>query len=269
MKIKEFHNVSVTTVQGYRMFYREQGEGKAVFLIHGLAGASGFWKNILKSLPRGFRGIAPDLLGFGDSEKPHIEYSIPAHAEMILELGDLLELQEFDLIGHSMGGMIAIMIALRCPERIGKLVLINVPINGERALHGRGRLGVTSLGILFVRIGLHVPWILWALRKVPRYYFVLDPKFTDEAKKAPFHSLRGHGRALCRTDLSQRLKDLHVPTMVIGTGRDGIVRPSEFSLAAQEITGAKQVWFQDTGHCPTLEKPGESRKAIFEFLQNG
>jgi pimeloyl-ACP methyl ester carboxylesterase len=268
MKIEEFHNVSVTTVQGYRIFYREQGRGKAVFFIHGLAGASGFWTNILSTLPRGFRGLAPDLLGFGDSEKPRIEYSIPAHAEMILELADLLELQEFDLIGHSMGGMIATIIALRSPERIGKLILVNVPINGVRALHGRGRLGVTSLGILLVRIGLHVPWILWVLRKVSRYYFVLDPKFTDDAKKAPFHSLRGHGRALCRTDLSQRLKDLSVPTMVIGTDRDGIVRPSEFSLAAQEIIGAKGVWIHDAGHCPTLEKPGESQKAIFEFLQN-
>ncbi len=268
MKTKEFHNVSVTTVQGHRIFYREQGKGKAVLLIHGLAGASGFWGNILDTLPSGFRGIAPDLLGFGDSEKPRIEYSIPAHVEMILELVDILELQEFDLIGHSMGGMIAMMVALSSPERIGKLVLINVPINGVRALHGRGRFGVTSLGILLVRIGLQVPWILWVLRKVPRYYFVLDPKFTDDAKKAPLYSLRSHGRALCRTDLSQRLKEVNVPTMVIGTDRDGIVRSSEFSLAAQEIIGAKEVWIHDAGHCPTLEKPGESQKAIFEFLQN-
>ncbi len=260
--------MSMTTVQGYQMFCREKGRGKAVFLIHGLSGASGFWTNTLDALPSGFRGIAPDLLGFGDSEKPRIKYSISAHAEMILTLSDILDLQEFDLIGHSMGGMIAMTVALRFPERIGKLVLINVPINGVRALHGRGRIGVTYLGILLVRIGLQVPWILQALRKVSRYYFVLDPQFTDDAKKAPFHSLRSHARALCRTDLSQSLKEVDVPTMVIGTDRDGIVRPSEFSLAAREIVGAKQVWIRGVGHCPTLEKPEESHKAIFEFLMS-
>ncbi len=255
------------TIQGYRIHYREQGSGRAVLLIHGLAGASGFWRDTIQVLSRGGRTIAPDLLGFGDSDKPRMAYSLDGHAEMILRFSDALGVREFDLIGHSMGGMIALMVALRSPERIGKLVLINAPVSGRRALHGKGRIGATPLGIALVKIGLMIPWILWALRRMKRYYFVLDPLFTEDAKKAPYFILKGHAKALLGTDLTRRLQEVSVPVLVMGTKEDGIVRPSEFSLAAKNIPRASQVWIKDAGHCPTLERPGESHGAIISFLK--
>jgi len=260
--------VSEPVLCGYRIHYREAGSGKALLFIHGFAGASAFWTNILQALPQGFRGIAPDLLGFGDSDKPRTGYSIAGHAEIILELTRALEIPEFDLIGHSMGGLIALTVALQSPQKVGKLVLVNTPVHGARGLHGRGRMGATLLGLGLVRLGLQIPFVLWALRKWPRYYFVLDPRFTDEARKAPFYSLRGHAEAMRVTDLSPRLKEVSLPTLVIGTDQDGIVRASEFALAAQQIPGAGQVCIRDAGHCPTLEKPRESREALFGFLMS-
>lgn len=260
--------MSETTIQGYRIHFREAGSGKALLFIHGLAGASGFWADMLQSLPQGFRGVAPDLLGFGDSDKPRMEYSIAGHAGMMFELAEVLALPPCDLIGHSMGGMIALTVALLHPEKVGKLVLVNAPVRGGRALHGRGRIGATSFGLRCVRVGLQIPFVLWALRRLPRYYFVLDPRFTEEARKAPFYSLKSHVKALRRTDLSSRLKEISVPTLVVGTDQDGIVRASEFSLAAGAIPGARQIQIRDAGHCPTLEKPGESREAIFGFLMS-
>lgn len=256
----------VTTIQGYRIHYRDKGKGRPVLLIHGLAGASGFWADTLEALPQGFRGLAPDLLGFGDSEKPRIDYTIHGHAERVRDLAGSLGIHEFDLIGHSMGGMVALLVTCLIPEKVGRLVLVNIPVSGGRALHGRGRIGATLPGILLVKAGLQIPWILWMLRRVRRYYFVLDPRFTADANKAPAFSLNSHAKALRRTDLSKRLSEVTVPTLVLGTDKDGIVRPSEFSLAAQGIPGAKQVWVRGAGHCPTLEKPEESHKAIFDFL---
>ncbi|OIP64157.1 MAG: hypothetical protein AUK29_05250 [Nitrospirae bacterium CG2_30_53_67] len=255
------------TIQGHRIHYREQGSGRAVVLIHGLAGASGFWRETFLSLSGYGRAIAPDLLGFGDSDKPVIAYSLEGHAEMILGISDALGVREFDLIGHSMGGMIALIAALRSPDRIGKLILINTPVSGRRALHGRGRIGATPLGIALVKIALSIPWILRALRRIKRYYFVLDPLFTEDAGKAPYSVLKSHAEAVLGTDLTPRLQEVSVPVLIMGTQEDGIVRPSEFSLTASKILGARQVWIKDAGHCPTLERPVESHEAMIRFLK--
>ncbi len=261
------NSVPEIMIQGHRINYREQGSGRAVLLVHGLAGASSFWRETIRVLSRDFRVIAPDLLGFGDSDKPRMEYSLEGHVERIFLLADALEIREFDLIGHSMGGMIALMAALGSPERVRKMVLINAPVSGKRSLHGRGWIGGTPLGIALVRIGLQIPWALWALRKMKRYYFILDPLFTEDAKKVPYSVLKIHARALRRTDLTRRLQEVSVPVLVMGTQEDGIVRPSEFSLAASTIPGASQVWIKDAGHCPTLERPEESHGAIVSFLK--
>jgi len=258
--------VPVTTIQGYRIHYRDKGKGRPVLLIHGLAGASGFWADTLEALPQGFRGLAPDLLGFGDSEKPRIDYTIHGHAERVRDLAGSLGIHEFDLIGHSMGGMVALLVTCLSPDKVGRLVLVNIPVSGGRALHGRGRIGATLPGILLVKAGLQIPWILWLLRRIKRYYFVLDPRFVADARKASTFSLNRHAKALRRTDLSMQLGEIAVPTLVIGTDEDGIVRPSQFNLAAKGIPGAKQFWVRGAGHCPTLEKPEESHKAIFDFL---
>jgi pimeloyl-ACP methyl ester carboxylesterase len=261
--------VPFLTIQGHRIFYREEGAGRPLFLIHGIAGASGFWSDTLKVLGREFRAIAPDLLGFGDSDKPRLDYSIAGHRAILSELVHLLGADTFDLVGHSMGGAIALDFALTFPEKVGKLVLVNTPVSGRHGLHGRGRLGATTLGLVFVKIGLAIPWILWGLRQWPRYNFVLDPRFTDDARKAPLHSLRSHVNALCRTDLSGRLDQVAVASLVIGSDEDGIVRPDEFSLTAEKIPGAKLVWIGKVGHCPTLENAEQSHQVILDYLRAG
>jgi pimeloyl-ACP methyl ester carboxylesterase len=186
---------------------------------------------------------------------------------MVKELAAGLGLSKFDLVGHSMGGMIALTMALLSPAQVGKLVLVNTPVSGRTALHGRGRMGATYPGLLLVKMGLQIPWILSLLRKMKRYYFVLDPRFTEDANKAPLYSLKSHAEALCRTSLRERLREVAVPTLVMGTEQDGIVRPSEFSLAGENIPGAETVWVRDAGHCPTLEMADESHAAIFNFLK--
>lgn len=259
----------MVAVHGYEIAFHEEGSGRGVLLLHGMAGASSFWTETRRRLSREFRAISPDLLGFGDSDKPRIAYSISSHAELIRDFTETLGLGECDLIGHSMGGMIAVRLALACPEKVGRLILINVPVSGGRGLHGRGRLGVTLPGLALVKMGLEIPWVLWALRRLPRYYYVLDPTFTADARKASFQSLKTHAKAVHRTDLGQSLKEIRVSTLVMGTDRDGIVRPSQFSLAARQIKGAESVTIEGAGHCPTLEKPEESHDAILEFLKRG
>ncbi len=257
----------LTLPSGHQMNYQDKGRGGAVLFLHGLAGASNFWRGTMEALSSAHRCIAPDLLGFGDSDKPRGPYDIPGHARTVARLMENLALDSVHLVGHSMGGLVAIDYVLRFPRRVQRLVLINVPVSGGRALHGRGRIGATWVGLVAVKVGLQIPPVLWALRKMPRYYFVLDPRYTEDAKKAPLHSLKGNSDALRRTDLSSRLREITASTLVIGTDHDGIVRASDFALAAREIPGARYVGIADAGHCPTLERPEQTHAAMLSFLK--
>jgi len=255
-------------IEGRRIHYRDQGEGEIVLLLHGLAGSSRFWEDTLKELPAGFRGIAPDLPGFGDSERPQKGYSFYDYPRTMQGLLNTLGVKRFLLVGHSMGGVVALLWALNAPEAVRKIILINVPVSGGRALHGRGRIGATLPGLAAVQIGLRLAPVLWMLRRFLRYYYVLDPRFTEDAKKVPLDILWGNARALKECDLTSRLAGIRVPTLVIGTREDGIVRPAEFERTAQAIPGAEAAWIEGSGHCPTLERPGETHKIMMDFLQS-
>jgi len=254
-------------IQGRRVHYRDEGEGEVVFLLHGLAGSSRFWEETLKALPEGFRGIAPDLPGFGESESPE-RYGSSDHLVVMRGLIDALGIGEFSLVGHSMGGVVALLWALTAPEGIRRMILINVPVSGGEALQGRGRIGATLPGLAVMKIGLHLAPLLWVLRRFLRYYYVLDPRFTADAVKASLYALWKNAGALKECDLSSRLSGVRVPTLVIGTKEDGIVRPAEFEKTARAIPGAEAAWIAGAGHCPTLERSEETHRVMMKFLES-
>lgn len=121
-----FHNES-TTIRGNRIHYYEGGSGTGapVVLVHGLGSRAEDWANLMPQLKQaGFHVYAIDLLGYGDSARPaNATYSIPEEAQYVEEFMSQRGLQKADLIGWSMGGWVAVRVALDGPQRIRKLVL--------------------------------------------------------------------------------------------------------------------------------------------------
>jgi pimeloyl-ACP methyl ester carboxylesterase len=121
-----FHNES-TTIRGNRIHYFEGGSGSAapVVLIHGLGSRAEDWANLMPQLKQaGFHVYAIDLLGYGESARPpNATYSIPEEAQYVEEFMSQRKLQNVNLVGWSMGGWVAMRVALDAPRRIGKLVL--------------------------------------------------------------------------------------------------------------------------------------------------
>jgi pimeloyl-ACP methyl ester carboxylesterase len=117
------------TVSGYRVHYFAMGpsSGPAVVLVHGLGGRAEDWQNLAPYLTRaGFRVYLPDLVGYGQSEKPQgFSYSIPEEAGLVVGFLDALALKQVDLGGWSMGGWIVQRVAVEHPERIRKLMLFD------------------------------------------------------------------------------------------------------------------------------------------------
>jgi pimeloyl-ACP methyl ester carboxylesterase len=119
----ESHTV---TLSGYQINYLVAGEGKPVVLVHGLAGRAEDWLSIVPELTRkGYKVYALDLLGFGRSARPDVDYSISSQENIVREFIDSQKLQQTDLAGWSMGGWIVLKFAAENPSRVRRLVVLD------------------------------------------------------------------------------------------------------------------------------------------------
>ncbi len=113
-------------LDGYKIAYHRQGQGETMILVHGITTYSFIWRNLIPDLSAKFDVIAVDLLGCGDSDKPAgVDYSIYAQAEMIKKLFDRLGIDRAHFVCHDIGGGVGQILAVRQPELVSSLVLIN------------------------------------------------------------------------------------------------------------------------------------------------
>ena len=116
---------STVELHGHPLSYVDVGSGPAVLFIHGLLGSHQHWAQLMRTLATERRLIAPDLFGHGASAKPRGDYSLGAHAGTLRDLLDRLEIDRVTLVGHSLGGGIAMQFGYLFPERVSRLVLVS------------------------------------------------------------------------------------------------------------------------------------------------
>ena len=112
-------------VNGDRIAYRDQGDGETLLLVHGVTGNSATWRELLPRLAGDFRVITPDLLGHGESDKPHSDYSLGGLASWLRDFMDAMQISRATVVGQSLGGAIAMQFAYQHRSRCERLVLID------------------------------------------------------------------------------------------------------------------------------------------------
>src|SRR5687767_15282020 len=118
-------DVDEIELHGHRVRFRYAGEGPALVLIHGITGTWRHWEKVMPGLAERFTVLAPDLLGHGESAKPRGDYSLGAFASGIRDLLLTLGIEQATIVGHSLGGGVALQYAYQFPERSERLVLVN------------------------------------------------------------------------------------------------------------------------------------------------
>lgn len=121
---------SITTDQGI-LHYEVFGRGKPVILLHGWLGSWGLWQETMTFLGRSFRTYAMDFWGFGESGKKRDTYRVTDFVSMVDQFMEQLGIQKAPLVGHSMGGTVSLMTAIRFPQRVEKVTVIGSPIVGS------------------------------------------------------------------------------------------------------------------------------------------
>src|SRR5882757_1543722 len=112
------------TIHGYQRAFRVAGSGPAILLIHGIGDNSTTWSTVQSKLAQRFTVIAPDLLGHGKSDKPRADYSVAAYANGMRDLLSVLDIDKVTVVGHSLGGGVAMQFAYQFPERTERMVLV-------------------------------------------------------------------------------------------------------------------------------------------------
>lgn len=266
---------SYLDIDGTAIHYVEAGRGDDVVLIHGWNGSTFSFRYTIPELAQDFHVIALDLKGYGYSARPKDgDYSLTAQSEIVAQVMDRLGVKDAAVIGHSMGGAVATRLALRYPEWVKKLVLVDTVSVTE---HRRA----TRLGkLLRVVMPLGAPIILHreAVRRRVFLSAVHDPAhITPEVEQGyyrPLH-MRGHLHALGRQLISRQgdqLKSpegISQPTLILWGEHDAWLRPEFGELLAGQIPNAEFTLVPSAGHLPLEEQPDFCNREILRFLQEG
>jgi pimeloyl-ACP methyl ester carboxylesterase len=163
------------------LHYQEHGSGKPVVLLHGYMASSRYWDHVVERLAKRRRVIAIDLLGFGKSPKPTFnKYDYNAQLASINRTLEHLDITEqFTLVGHSMGALIALRYAREFPARISKLLLTNMPLFLDYREAKRSVLGSNFFYYIALRPGLHA--VMWPIFKVVTHLRLLPNKVGEGA----------------------------------------------------------------------------------------
>jgi len=264
-------------VDGVRVHYQEAGDPNAppMILIHGFASSNLVWSKVFLELAAaGFRVIAPDLLGYGYSDKPrHLDYTIARQAEVVISFLEQLEIDRAVFLGSSYGAAVAATIALDQPALVEKLILVGAVNNNKPTRYLLMRLfGSPIIGDILspLLVGSRLLLRLRMKRVYDRHSWALDERRV-EARHLPLRTRDAH-RAIIRTvrrwDAERVSRDAHLitqPTLLLWGDSDREVPLEDGKRLQQSIPDSRLLIFRDCGHLPHEEYPQAFTKVVLEF----
>lgn len=251
----------VAAVYGQNIHYFEVGQGPTVILLHGLGGAKEFWLSNIGAVASKYHVYAIDLIGFGQSDKPLINYKVATFTDFLHGFMQAEKIAKATLVGNSLGGWIALDFTAQYPEMVDKLVLV------DSAGLSWGRGPAVDLN----------PSTMAGWRVMLESIFYDKKIVTDQVVQQAFSDRlsRNDGYTIDRTLAGfvaenqfedTKLASIHAPTLVIWGREDKLIGMDAGQKLHDGIPGAQMVVLEHSGHVPQIEKPAEFNQALLEFL---
>ena len=250
--------------------YTDDGPGPVVTLLHGFPLDHSMWDTQRGSIGSVYRLIAPDLRGFGKSAAPEGDYLMDTLADDVIETLDALGLREQIVLGgHSMGGYVALSIALRYPERLRGLILVHSRAIADSPTAALARQdqarGIEESDSAAAIAESMAPRLLATTTPANR------PEVADKLRtildRATPRAVAGALRGMAnRPDRTDDLAKITIPTLVVAGEHDSIVPLDESKAMADAIPNAELVVIPDSGHLAPMENPIAFDAALIDFL---
>jgi len=265
---------STAPVEGALLHYRDEGQGPPVLLLHGMGGSMDNFTTTFQLLTgAGFRVVAVDLLGFGYSDRPlWADLTPQGHARTIVALMDYLGIDKASLIGHSLGGAIALHLAYRYPLRVERLVLVSSAIPGQLIPKLLRPIWWPPVLEVIVSFCLHFPPIREMLWRGGVYDPATLTPALREAMRRP-SLVRGTTKAVVATGLALLreaplcLEKVHHPTLVLWGGDDRWLDLRSARKIVAFLPNARLRVIPQARHMLLEERPEEAHAEIIAFLK--
>jgi 2-hydroxymuconate-semialdehyde hydrolase len=257
---------------GVRTFYLSAGSGPPLVMLHGAGGGGVLWAPVADALRRHFRIIIPDIIGYGESDKPNGPYDRLFFAGWLRGFMDAMGLSKACLVGNSQGGAIAVQFAMDNPARVSRLVLVcPAGLHPLRALGWAAIIDMIRAQFFMskksmLRLVRHLVYDIsgFPLDSAVRY---LEAVAAMPGGKRAFSE--GRGRAV-RPFKRAELDRVNCPTLILWGTEDRVIRPFAAPMSAPAIAGATVEWIAGAGHTPFIDRPTLFTEHLAEFiLQKG
>lgn len=268
-------------LHGHELAFLDRGEGPVVLFVHGILGSQHNWKHLVDRMDDTQRVIVPDLFGHGASAKPMGDYSLSSHAATLRDLLDRLGVDTVTVVGHSLGGGIAMQFFYLFPERVERLVLVASgglgrevsPLLRAATLPGAGQvLSVVASGWMLDRVeaaGRTAARVGWKPKPdVGAIWLGFTSLGDRESRKAFLATTRAvvdvGGQTVSAHDHLGEVRP--VPVLLVWGTRDRMI-PAWHALKAQQSVPACQVeLFEGAGHFPHLDDPDRFADVLARFI---
>ncbi|HWA53158.1 MAG TPA: alpha/beta fold hydrolase [Solirubrobacterales bacterium] len=246
--------------------------GSPIVLIHCFTCAINYWNGMIPRLARDHRVVAVDLLGHGGSEKPGSGYSVSNQADVIAEVLSKLGVSDAEVVGHSLGGGIAVALAQQSPDLVNRVVIVDTPPTHEDSSLGLiAKLGFAPVvGEAFWRIKPD-----FAVRKGLEVAFApgfdIPDEFVEDVDRMTFSayddSASGFDDYVKEEPLDQRMRESGKPLMVVMGAEEQLIDEPAKRLAEyrQADPGTQTHLIAGAGHSPNVEKPAETAALVLGF----
>ncbi len=275
--------VQHVTIHGHRRAFVKMGQGPALLLLHGLGCDHTTWEPVIRKLARKYTVIAPDLLGHGQSAKPRADYSVGGYANGMRDLLTVLNIDKVTVVGHSLGGGVAMQFAYQFPERTERMVLVApgglgpevtpmiraVGLPGFRpamallTLPGIRHVGTAGLRALS-RTGLK------ATHDLDEVADIYDSFKDRGARNAIAHVVRAvvdtRGQIVTMVDRAYLTQAM--PMLVVWGTEDMVIPVKHAETVTQVAPGAQVEVLGNSGHFPHKDHPERFAKILSDFIRS-
>ncbi|NLE81924.1 MAG: alpha/beta hydrolase [Rhodococcus sp.] len=275
------------TIHGYRRAFRIAGQGPVILLLHGIGDNSTTWSDVIPHLAKNHTVIAPDLLGHGRSDKPRADYSVAAYANGMRDLLVTLGIDRVTIVGHSLGGGVAMQFAYQFPQMVERLVLVSAG-GITRDVHPLLRLASVPLvneALKLLRIPGAMPSIRFAgtvlsrlsgvplhpselLHDTPDLLRILSDLPEPTAHAAYLRTLRAvvdwRGQVVTMLDRCYLTENL--PVQLVWGDKDVVIPVTHAHLAHAAMPTSRIDIFHGSGHFPFRDEPMRFLEVVEEFI---
>ena len=255
------------TVFGAKIRYLEMGDAAkpTVILLHGLGGNAENWQFNIMALSANYRVIAPDQIGFGKSDKPLLKYRLGTFVDFLDKFMAELKIEKAHLVGNSMGGWVAGLMAIKYPSRVEKIILADAAGLAPPTIDFDRIYQLNNSTRDEIRANLK---LIFANPLFANNEALVDQFMTARVTTGDGYTINSIIESIKRKEdfLDTRLGEIKKPTLIVWGKQDGLLPVADATTFNKGIAASELVIFDPCGHVPQVEKASDFNAAVLKFL---